>query len=118
MSKPTLIFVPGVWHAPEVFKTLINKPSTQRHRCIPVSLSAAGQEPAVSDVQSDINTVHRIVHGEVNQGHDVAVVAHSCGGIVAGRALDGLGKTERENDGLRGGWRSWLIYAHLSHQKE
>jgi hypothetical protein len=103
MSKPTLIFVPGAWHTPEVFKTIINKLSAHGYRCIPVPLSAAGYEPAVSDLQPDINTVHRIVHSEVDQGHDVVVVAHSWGGIVAGGALDGLGKTERENDGLRGG---------------
>ena len=103
MSKPTIVFIPGAWHTPEPFKVIIAKLSILGYKCIPLSLQAAGHEPAVLDLQPDIDIVHRTVQDEVDQGHLVVVVAHSWGGIIAGGALDGLSKTEREKSGRKGG---------------
>lgn len=103
MSKPTLIFIPGAWHTPEAFKIIITRLSTHGYKCIPVSSLAAGHEPAVPDLQPDIDNVHRLVQDEVDNGHDVVVVAHSWSGIVASGALDGLSISEREKNGMNGG---------------
>jgi len=103
MSKPTLIFVPGAWHTPDIFDTIINKLSLYGYKSITVSLLAAGHEPAVPDLQPDIDIVHRAVLAEVDQGHDVMVIAHSWGGIVAGGSVDGLSKAERQKEGKKGG---------------
>ena len=103
MSKPTMVFIPGAWHTPEPFKVIVAKLSILGYKCIPLSLLAAGHEPAVLDLQPDIDIVHRTVQDEVDQGHLVVVVAHSWGGIIAGGALDGLSKTEREKSGRKGG---------------
>ena len=103
MTKPTLIFVPGAWHTAEVFNTVIAKLSSHGYKCIKVTSLAAGHEPAVTDLQPDTENLHRIVLDEVDQGHDVVVVAHSWGGLLAGGSVDGLSKTEREKDGKKGG---------------
>jgi len=103
MSKPTLIFVPGAWHPTQIFNGIIAKLSSHGYNCIAIPSLAAGHEPAVPDLQPDIDNVHQIVRNEADQGHDVMVVSHSWGGIVGSASLDGLSKTERDKDGKRGG---------------
>lgn len=104
MSKPTLVLIPGAWHSPEIYNGIISKLSVHGYRCLTVSLLAVGHEPAVPDLQPDIDNVHAVVLGEVGQGRDVVVVAHSWGGIVAGASLEGLSKVEREREGGEEEW--------------
>lgn len=103
MPKPTLIIVPGAWHSPEIFTTVVDKLSSFGYKCISIPLLAAGHEPAVKDLTPDTENVHRAVLEEVERGNDVVVVGHSWGGMIIGGALDGLSKVEREKDGKKGG---------------
>ena len=102
-TKPVLIFAPGAWHTPEVFSEVFSKLEPLGYRCIGYPLLAAGREPAVKDLQPDIDAIHKLVTDEADAGNDVVMVAHSWSGIVTSAALDGLGKVQRQKEGKPGG---------------
>jgi len=103
MPRPTLIFVPGAWHTPEVFTAVISRLEPLGYKCIGHSNPAVAHKPAVKDLQPDITALREAVLKEIDSGNDVVVVSHSWSGIVAGSALDGLGKSHREERGEKGG---------------
>jgi pimeloyl-ACP methyl ester carboxylesterase len=102
-TKPVLIFIPGAWHTPEFFSEVFSKLEPLGYKCIGYSLFAVGHEPAVKDLQPDIDAVHKLVSDESDAGNDVVIVAHSWGGIMVSGALDGLSKIERQKEGKKGG---------------
>jgi pimeloyl-ACP methyl ester carboxylesterase len=103
MSKPVLIFIPGAWHGPEGFDTIISKLTPLGYKCIALPLQAVVKQPAVKDLQPDIDALRQVVMKESDAGNDIVVVGHSWGGIVVTGALDGLGKVQREKEGKSGG---------------
>jgi hypothetical protein len=103
MSKPVLVFIPGAWHSPEGFETIISKLTPLGYKCIALPLQAVVKQPAVKDLQPDINALREVVMKESDAGNDIVVVGHSWGGIVVTGALDGLGKVQREQEGKSGG---------------
>lgn len=103
MSKPILIFIPGAWHSPEGFGTIISKLTPLGYKCIALPLQAVVKQPAVKDLQPDIDALREVVLKESDAGNDIVVVGHSWGGIVVTGALDGLGKAQREKEGKSGG---------------
>jgi pimeloyl-ACP methyl ester carboxylesterase len=103
MSKPVLIFIPGAWHSPEGFGTIISQLTPLGYKCIALPLQAVVKQPPVKDLQPDIDALREVVIQESDAGNDVVVVGHSWGGIVVTGALDGLGKVQRDKDGKNGG---------------
>ncbi|KAJ4369969.1 hypothetical protein N0V83_005733 [Neocucurbitaria cava] len=60
-------------------------------------LPAVGNPNPPSDLSADIAAVRALVEEAIgDEGNDVVVVPHSWAGILAGSALTGLGKKERE----------------------
>lgn len=102
-TKPVIIFTPGAWHTPEFFSEVFSKLEPLGYKCIGQSLLAVGHEPAVKDLQPDIDAIHKLVSDETDAGNDVVMVAHSWSGIIVSGALDGLGKAERQKEGKKGG---------------
>ena len=102
-AKPVLIFTPGAWHTPEFFSEVFSKLEPLGYKCIGSPLLAAGHEPAVKDLQPDIDAVHKLVEEESDAGNDVVMIAHSWSGIIVSGALDRLSKAEREKADLQGG---------------
>lgn len=105
MSKPHLVFIPGAWHTPEAFSVIIPKLEAHGYTVHTLQLPAVGPSPdnVPTDLSQDINAVRSLVTKAIGAGNDVVVVPHSWGGIVAGSALAGLGKKEREAKGEKGG---------------
>ena len=103
MSKPSLIFLPGAWHSPEVFDTLISKLSAHGYTSKALPLQAVIQDPAVKDLQPDINALRSAVLKEADAGNDVMVIGHSWGSIIVCGGLEGLSKEERKKQGMEGG---------------
>ncbi|KAF1844641.1 uncharacterized protein K460DRAFT_250316, partial [Cucurbitaria berberidis CBS 394.84] len=66
-------------------------------------LPAVGNPKPCSDLSEDIAAVRSLVEEAISEGNDVVVVPHSWAGVVAGSALEGLGKKEREAAGKKGG---------------
>jgi surfactin synthase thioesterase subunit len=77
MSKPSLIFLPGACHSPEVFDTLISKLSAHSYTSKALPLQAVIQKPAVNDLQPDIDALQSAVLKEADAGNDVMVIGHS-----------------------------------------
>jgi hypothetical protein len=103
MSKPSLIFLPGAWHSPEVFDTLISKLSTHSYTSKALPLQAVIQKPAVNDLQPDIDALRSAVLKEADAGNDVMVIGHSWSSIIVCGGLEGLSKEERKKQGMEGG---------------
>lgn len=103
MSKPTFIFLPGAWHSPEVFDTVISKLATEGYRCIALPLQAVVQRPAVKDLLPDFDALRTAVLQEADAGIEIMVVGHSWSGVIISGGLEGLSVEERKNDGKEGG---------------
>ncbi|KAJ5173008.1 hypothetical protein N7492_005601 [Penicillium capsulatum] len=101
MSKPTLVFAPGAWYPTTAFDPLIQKLPEYSTRT--VAFPSIQQASTVQDLQPDINAVRSIVTEEVDAGRDVVVVLHSWAGLPVSSALDGLSKSERNENNQPGG---------------
>jgi alpha-beta hydrolase superfamily lysophospholipase len=103
MEKPQIVVIPGAWHGPIYFEKLQSMLEKAGYTIHVRQLASTGNSQPVKSLDDDIALVRSLVEEAIGDGNDVVVVAHSYGGIVAGSALEGLGKTQREAAGLRGG---------------
>lgn len=103
MSKPTLILCHGAWHSVNFFDKVIGILEPLGYRCVTVPLPSIGRVPPSTGIDEDINAVRTAVLKELEADRDVVMHAHSWGGIPVSSALNGLGKFERQRDGLTGG---------------
>jgi pimeloyl-ACP methyl ester carboxylesterase len=121
MTKPHIVLVPGAWHTPTSFTPLTTALRALGYTIHSAQLASVGATTPPSDLSADIAIVRSLVETAIASGqggNDVVVIAHSWGGIVAGSALVGLGKEEREGQGegksLRGGVvRTGYIAAYI-----
>lgn len=103
MAKPTIVFAPGAWYPPTVFDGMTKKLNEHGYNCHTIAFPSIQQATTVQDLQPDIAAVRSIVEPEVNTGREVIIVSHSWSGLPVASALDGLGRIEREQEGLTGG---------------
>ncbi|CAO2648609.1 Nn.00g078760.m01.CDS01 [Neocucurbitaria sp. VM-36] len=103
MAKTQIVFVPGAWHSPPHVATITSKLQDVGYTVHGRQFPAVGNPNPPSDLSEDIATVRALVNEAIGEGNDVVVVSHSWGGILAGSALTGLGKREREAAGKKGG---------------
>lgn len=66
-------------------------------------LPAVGNPNPPKDLSEDIAAVRSLVEEAIGESHEVVVIPHSWAGIIAGSALEGMGKKEREVQGKKGG---------------
>lgn len=85
-NKPTLVFVPGAWHAASTWDKVTSLLNSQDYRCISVTLPSTTGDPN-STFLDDIQAVHTAILSETSQGRNVIVVVHSYGGHVGESAL-------------------------------
>ncbi|KAJ5541905.1 hypothetical protein N7535_004324 [Penicillium sp. DV-2018c] len=101
MSRPTLILAPGAWYPPAAFEPLIS--ILQDHTCHVIAFPSIQQSTTTKDLQPDIAAVRSLIELEADAGRDTVVISHSWSGLPVNSALDGLGKSDREQAGLKGG---------------
>ena len=103
--KPTFVIVPGAWHPPSCYDTIVSHLRAAGYPTLVASLpSLNAREPATATCTADAESVRRQVLPLIeNEGKDVLLVSHSYGGIPAGGAALGLSKSTRTKDGHRGG---------------
>ena len=94
-SKPTLVFVPGSWHKPEVWHKLVFELEVYGFKSVAVALPTTLSDPE-RGYPDDVRAVRGAIEAETTQGRDVVVVVHSYGGAVAASALKGLTKLHYE----------------------
>ncbi|PNY29236.1 Uncharacterized protein TCAP_00849 [Tolypocladium capitatum] len=89
--KPTLVFVPGAWHSPEVWSRVSSEIEARKHeyKCVRVALPSTLSHPAAT-FADDVEAVRDAIVAETTQGRDVVIVVHSYGGHVGNSAIKGL----------------------------
>jgi pimeloyl-ACP methyl ester carboxylesterase len=97
-SKPTLIFVPGSWHTPEVWNKVASLLEAQHYKCILVTLPSTTSNPSTTFFD-DIKAVRDPIIEETTQGRNVVVVVWSYGGAVGCSAVKGLTSSANETSG-------------------
>lgn len=105
-SKPHLVFLHGAWHSPAYFAKITSLLQEHLYVIHARQLPGVGVPPLwnpPTDLSEDIAAARSLVDYAIADGNDVVVVCHSWGGIVAGSALVGYSKEEREHRGLKGG---------------
>ncbi|KAJ5113306.1 hypothetical protein N7456_001840 [Penicillium angulare] len=102
-SKPTILFVPGAWHLPEVFDEARASLTARGFPSAAVALPSIGAEPPTQGLADDTIAVHNEAERLCDEGKEVVVVAHSYGGLVGAGAVKGLSYAERQNAGKSGG---------------
>jgi len=103
MSKPIFVCVPGASHSHLIYEPLKAALSYHGYTAIPLPLPSVGGNPATYDFSEDVRAIRHLVTELADSGAEVILVMHAYGGLPGGEALQGLGKSEREQRGIRGG---------------
>jgi len=103
-SKPTVIFVPGAWHLPEVFDTVSSYLISAGYSTAAVRTPSVTKGPSyVQNIDPDVKATREVILKATDAGNDVVLVMHSYGGIPGSAACKGLSKAERAEAGKNGG---------------
>jgi hypothetical protein len=103
MTKPEIVILPGAWHTPSCMSALISELQSLGYTTHTSQLPSVGNPDPPQDLSEDIAVVRSLVERAIGLDNDVIVFPHSWAGIVAGSALIGWGKEEREAEGKKGG---------------
>ncbi|KAJ5585512.1 uncharacterized protein N7459_005312 [Penicillium hispanicum] len=102
-EKPTILFIPGAWHLPDVFDAVRACLALSGYPTAAPALPSVGAEPPDKRLADDISFVAGELEALCNQGKKVVVVAHSYGGIVGASAVEHLEYAQRQAAGQQGG---------------
>lgn len=104
-SHPSFLIVPGAWHQPEAYGTLVTSLRKAGYSAIVSSLpSCDPQDPQKATCSADAEAIRKqILQLLEDEGKHVIVVCHSYGGIPGGGAALGLSKIARAKEGKQGG---------------
>jgi pimeloyl-ACP methyl ester carboxylesterase len=104
MTKPQIVLVPGAWHTPLHWSSLISSLTTHGYTIHTRQFPSVGNPSPPTSLSADIAALRTLVSSAIGPtGNDVVVICHSWGGMVTGSGLSGLSKTERSAAGLPGG---------------
>lgn len=103
MPNPTVVIVPGAWHRPAHFQVLIDELAKVHYDTVGVTLPCVDSSPPLPSWDQDAQAIRKVILEKLDAGKDVITLAHSFGGISMSEAVKGLGKKEREAQGLKGG---------------
>lgn len=97
-SRPTVVFVHGAWHRVHQYAPLTKPLESAGYTVVAPTLpSVDGTQPSFDE---DVAVVRKAIQHILDDGHDVAVLMHSYGGIVGSEAVKGLSKADRGSNGV------------------
>lgn len=102
-ENPTILFIPGAWHLPEVFDDVRASLKSRGFPSVAVALPSIGAEPPCKGLVDDTIFVQNEIERLSNKGKHLVVVAHSYGGMVGAGAVKGMGYAERQTANKQGG---------------
>ncbi|KAJ5610995.1 alpha/beta-hydrolase [Penicillium lagena] len=102
MTNPAIVIIPGAWHRPKHYQHLINSLAKVNYEAVGVTMPSVDSSPPHASWDQDAQAVRRVILEYLDAGRDVIAVAHSFGGIAMSEAVKGLGKQDREKQGLKG----------------
>ncbi|RDL30008.1 uncharacterized protein BP5553_10635 [Venustampulla echinocandica] len=105
MSKPTVVLIPGAWHSPSHYSSLLKLIETAGYPTRSLRLpSVASSTPHEITATTDVDFVrNKLLLPLIEEGRDIVLINHSYGGLVGGSAAKGLSKIEQQNEGRTGG---------------
>lgn len=108
MAKPTILLVPGAWHTPAIYSSVITLLSPS-YECIPLTLPSVGASPPHQNFDLDVLAIHTALLSLLESGKDIVLVVHSYAGLPGQEACKGLSKKEREGRGEKGGVLRYVV---------
>ena len=111
MSKPTLVFIPGLWEGVTAFSKVLNILTTQyNYPASAISLASTGTEGANAPTFSaDVAAIHDKVEILANEGKEIILTMHSAGAYIGSQAIQGLSLAQRKAEGKAGGVRKLVF---------
>jgi len=105
MSNPTIVLVPGAWHQPAHYGTLIGLLESASYKVVTEKLPSVGSPtPTQQLVPNDAAFIEKQLLGPlIDQGNDILLLMHSYGGCPGADAAKGYSKKERTAAGKKGG---------------
>lgn len=100
---PIIVFVPGAWHKVSQYSDVITRLEKAGYEVHGADYPSTGSNPTNSTFEPDIKAIAGVIEKLADRGDDVLVAVHSAAGILAGEAVQGLSKTDRERNGKKGG---------------
>ena len=100
MVRPSLVFVPGAWHSPAHFLPIISHLTKLGYHCTSATLPSVGASVPLTSFDPDVEAVRNAVLPELDNGHNVVLVAHSYGAIPGVSALSRLSTKSRTAAGF------------------
>ncbi|KAJ6090288.1 hypothetical protein N7486_009103 [Penicillium sp. IBT 16267x] len=100
----TVLFVPGFWEGPTVFKEVISLLKTSNVSAEVATLKSTGTtSPGNPGMKEDVAAIRAHIETILARGEDVLLALHSAGGFLGSEAMKGLDKsTRREQPGVVG----------------
>lgn len=107
MSKPTLVFIPGLWEGPTAFSKVVNiLDAEHNYPTVVIPLTSTGTSPPhVKTFLDDVNAIRDSVEKLVNEGKEIIFIMHSAGAFTGSQAIKDLGLSHRKERGEAGGVR-------------
>ncbi|KAH8811361.1 Alpha/beta hydrolase fold-1 [Xylogone sp. PMI_703] len=102
-TKPTIILVPGAWHTPNGYDPILPFLHASGFKSTSVHLPSIGVSPGLPNFLGDVEAIRKVALGLIELGKEVVIVSHSYGGVPTSEAVRGLGKKDRQAQGLPGG---------------
>ncbi|KAJ5690184.1 alpha/beta-hydrolase [Penicillium macrosclerotiorum] len=102
MAKPVIVIIPGAWHRPKHYQYLIDGLIAAGYEAVGVTLPSVDSSPPHPSWDQDAEEIRRVILQYLDLGKDVITIAHSFGGVAMSEAVKGLGKQDREEEGLKG----------------
>lgn len=103
-SQPVVVLVPGAWHLPLHYSSLLQRLNHQGFIAISErNPSCDCTDPDDTSTASDATAIREVILSQVESGHEVVVAMHSYGGCPGAAAAQGLSKKERQAAGKPGG---------------
>ncbi|KAJ4318650.1 hypothetical protein N0V84_006738 [Fusarium piperis] len=108
MPRPSFLIVPGASGLPEFYDPFVEAVTAKGYDIkalhIPsVGLATGDKEGPLPTMYDDAEFIAKHVGELADRGNDVILIAHSYGGTPATESVRGLGKKERQKNGLQGG---------------
>lgn len=104
MTNPTFVLVPGSWHTPEAYSTVVHNLESHGYPAVSVALPSNGAKPAHTNFDGDTQAIRSTLATLIEEeGKEVILVLHSYAGMPGGEAARDLGSTTRRESGLKGG---------------
>lgn len=104
MTRPTFVLVPGAWHQPSIYSSVMETLSAHGYPTVALPLPSNGAMPPNATFDEDVNAIRGCLTKLIDtEEKEVILVVHSYAGVPGAEAPNGLGKKERQERGLKGG---------------